>query len=65
MRKTVEYYEALLRRLRRHPHLCDEGPKADQVGKLIDAIKQRCAPAWQERVRRNQNARLERWFALQ
>jgi hypothetical protein len=65
MKKNTSYYELLLRRLRAHPCLDGDGSKADQVGRLIEIIKRRCAPAWDERARRLQEAHLDRWFAIQ
>jgi hypothetical protein len=65
MKKTTTYYEALLRRLRRDPRLFEEGSKATQISRLVNVVKRRCQPAWEERARRLEEARLERWFAIQ
>jgi hypothetical protein len=61
----MKNYETLLRRLRADPRLFDGGSKEDQVGRLIEAVKQRLQPTWAERMRTGQEARLERWFAIQ
>ena len=65
MKKSLAYYEALLRRLRNHPRLWDGGSKADQISHLMETVKLRCQPAWLERVQRHEKAYLNRWFAIQ
>jgi hypothetical protein len=42
----MKNYETLLRRLRADPRLFDGGSKEDQVGRLIEAVKQRLQPTW-------------------
>lgn len=61
----MKKYETLLRHLRADPRLYNEDYKSDQIGRLIEAVKRRLQPTWTERVRRGQEARLERWFAIQ
>jgi len=61
----MKRHETLLRRLRADPRLFEDGPKTDQIIRLIDAVKRRLQPIWTERVRKCQEARLERWFAIQ
>ena len=34
-------YQALKRRLRAHPLLWSEGPKSEQIGRIIDRCKER------------------------
>ena len=63
--KDLTYHEGLLRRLRQDPRLWDEGSKAQQITRLIDAVRRRCAPAWQAAYEARQTARLERWLNLQ
>ena len=61
----MKNYESLLRRLRADPRLFDGGSKEDQVGRLIEAVKRRLQPVWAERVRKSQEHRLDKWFAIQ
>lgn len=61
----TEQRETLLGKLRRDPRLYGDGPKAIQIGRLIELAKKLCASAWRERVDELQTERLNKWFAIQ
>jgi uncharacterized protein YmfQ (DUF2313 family) len=58
-------YERLLCRLRQDSRLWEEGSKAMQIERILEAVKRRLQPVWAERVRTAQEERLNRWHAIQ
>lgn len=59
-------YSKLLRKLRQHPLLWDDGAKGQQVGRMIDEAKSRIAAteaAAAGKVQRDQYADLPGWLS--
>ena len=58
--KRLKQYERLISRVRRDPRLFDDDAKADQIGRVIDKAKARCADNWHNRHQRHIEAQLNR-----
>jgi hypothetical protein len=57
--KRLKEYERLITRVRRDPRLFDEGPKSDQLDRILMKAKRNCADNWRDRFNRSIEDRLD------